>query len=349
MRTPCLLRGAVVLVLLVGVWFLAAVPTAYATCFGEDAPVSLIVEEIDSSVAFVITVPADQQHQDYAAVVKDVAHEFTLPHHDDSSIEAVTLPDKYLYHDGRLINLEDGIDAVVLVSSYIPAPCDFSAPFVFALIDPVSGTVKEGKEVERRTDLFSQGEPGTVDSILMDKLPEVLPQYTDLIPVTLRDPSSTSDRHRIFVENNTMIVGMGDTVYRITIKRKAQAIIWGSDGAVSRLYVGPERYNFRSRIKGTYSIGDRSEEVQWAQRLLNKGNCKVADSGPGSPGNESDYFGEKTRDALICFQREHSGVMCKRYPDRKREAWAWENKPGVLTPRAYEFLFSLKGSWWYQW
>ena len=36
------------------------------------------------------------------------------------------------------------------------------------------------------------------------------------------------------------------------------------------------------------------------QQLLNKTTCKITTSGPGSPGNETDYFGNKTHEALVC-------------------------------------------------
>lgn len=324
--------GSVLLVLLFGAGLLTLMPSVHATCLGK-GKIPIAVEEIDFTVAFAV-VPADQQHQDYVAVVKDIAREFDLPLRSDSSIETSTLPDKYLYHNGRLINLEDGVDAVIFVSSYIPYICDYATPFVFASIDLIAGTVKEGEEVEGRTDLFSEQDPKKVRSVLMDKIPEALPQE-DFMMVTLVDPPPTSNRHRNLTDYTTVIVGMGDKVYRIfSGARGTQAIIWGSDGKVSRLYVGPERHNVRSQIKGTYSVGDRNEEVRWAQRLLNKGlnkeDCEVADSGPGSPGNESDYFGEKTRDALACFQKKH-GV--------------WVGALGDLTPHTYASLFDTYWSW----
>lgn len=339
MITRVSLGGVILLILLVGVGLFTLVPAAHAVSC-PPGRIPLTVEEIDPvAFGFGTAVPADRQHQDYVAVAKDIAREFNLPYTNPLTKTSV-LPDKYLYHDGWLIDLEDGIDAVILISAYIPGVCDYATPFVFILIDPTSGTVGEFTEAEGRTDLFSQYEPRKVDSILMDKLPEVLPQYsTDFVTPTPRPWVGTED---IGSGARGIVVGMENKTYSITIRRKTQAIIWGSDGRVSRLYVGPERHNIRSQIKGTYSVGDRGEEVRWAKRMLSftwSGWCGAVDE-------EVSYFGEKTKAALICFQRKYGGAMCKsRYPEKEREAWAWENKPGVLTPHAYEVLFDSYWSW----
>lgn len=327
MNTLSSTGGVTLLVLITfGAWLSTLVSIVHASpCPPNSIPIT--IEEVDSDVAFATT-PVNR-HYDYTAIVRDIAHEFNLPLQSGSSTKIDTLPDKYLYHDGRLINLEEGVDAVVFISSYTSSVCEPAGhTFVFASIDPVSGTVEDGKEVERRTDLFSrQGVGRTVRDILMEKIPDVLPQHIGSIAVTPLESSldGPSPMSNAYDDDSVVLVGMGSTVYRITMKRETQAIMWGSGGRVSRLYVGPERYNFRSHIKGTYSIGDRSEEVRWAQRLLNKGYCRVADSGPGSPGNESDYFGEKTKAALACFQNKN-GI--------------WAGNLGDLTPHTYAPLFN---------
>ena len=56
-------------------------------------------------------------------------------------------------------------------------------------------------------------------------------------------------------------------------------------------------------ITGTYSLGDTHDEIRYAQIVLNRKNCPVAASGAGSPGQETRYFGAKTRSAIICYQR----------------------------------------------
>lgn len=58
-------------------------------------------------------------------------------------------------------------------------------------------------------------------------------------------------------------------------------------------------------------IGDRDPEVKSLQIYLNSLGFTVASSGPGSPGNETDFFGSGTRDALIRFQEENADVILK--------------------------------------
>ena len=48
--------------------------------------------------------------------------------------------------------------------------------------------------------------------------------------------------------------------------------------------------------------GDSHPEVKQMQILLNRTSCTVAEVGAGSSGNETEYFGPKTEDALFCFQ-----------------------------------------------
>lgn len=51
-------------------------------------------------------------------------------------------------------------------------------------------------------------------------------------------------------------------------------------------------------------IGDRNEDVRNLQKILNKNIVtKVSSSGIGSSGNENSYFGEKTKNAVIKFQK----------------------------------------------
>ncbi len=49
-------------------------------------------------------------------------------------------------------------------------------------------------------------------------------------------------------------------------------------------------------------FGITGSDVRDLQKFLNANSFIIATSGPGSPGNESDYFGPATRDALIRFQ-----------------------------------------------
>jgi spore germination protein YaaH len=48
------------------------------------------------------------------------------------------------------------------------------------------------------------------------------------------------------------------------------------------------------------------EDVKQLQTLLNTLGFKVSSQGAGSPGNETNFFGPATRDALIRFQKKHN-------------------------------------------
>ena len=50
-------------------------------------------------------------------------------------------------------------------------------------------------------------------------------------------------------------------------------------------------------------IGSSGRDVQGLQQFLNQNNCPVSQTGAGSPGQETTYFGQKTRQAVICYQQ----------------------------------------------
>ncbi len=60
----------------------------------------------------------------------------------------------------------------------------------------------------------------------------------------------------------------------------------------------------------TLYVGMRGEDVRELQKFLNTDvETRIADSGAGSAGNETDYFGPVTKRALIKFQEKYSAEI----------------------------------------
>ncbi len=64
-------------------------------------------------------------------------------------------------------------------------------------------------------------------------------------------------------------------------------------------------YNFTLN----HELGDQGGEVMNIQKFLNAKGFTVSTSGAGSPGNESSYFGAKTRAAVIAFQNANAATI----------------------------------------
>ncbi len=60
-------------------------------------------------------------------------------------------------------------------------------------------------------------------------------------------------------------------------------------------------------------MGDKSPDVKKLQEYLNSRGFVIAESGPGSPGQESELFGKGTKAALIKFQETYADILLKPY------------------------------------
>ena len=63
----------------------------------------------------------------------------------------------------------------------------------------------------------------------------------------------------------------------------------------------PSDYIFKYNL----SYGITASDVKNLQKYLNNNGYVLADSGPGSPGQETELFGSLTQKALIRFQKEN--------------------------------------------
>lgn len=80
------------------------------------------------------------------------------------------------------------------------------------------------------------------------------------------------------------------------------------------------------------SVGSEGEDVTLLQRVLNSIGFPVSNTGPGSGGNETSYFGSQTALALQSFQCSH-GIVCEGGP--------YTTGFGLLGPKTRSFLSSL--------
>jgi len=64
-----------------------------------------------------------------------------------------------------------------------------------------------------------------------------------------------------------------------------------------------------------HQLYDRGEDIRSLQKFFNTHGLIVAQSGPGSPGNETSIFGTNTYRAVIKFQKSNGLPATARPPD----------------------------------
>lgn len=70
--------------------------------------------------------------------------------------------------------------------------------------------------------------------------------------------------------------------------------------------------NAQALFNRTLKIGSSGEDVRQLQRILNSDAVtRIANSGPGSPGNETLYFDNLTRNAVIRFQEKYASQILR--------------------------------------
>lgn len=68
-------------------------------------------------------------------------------------------------------------------------------------------------------------------------------------------------------------------------------------------------------------LGDNDPEVKSLQKFLNESGFLVAEIGPGSPGNETDFFGLNTKKSLSNFQNINKTTISNLFGEPNTEGF----------------------------
>jgi hypothetical protein len=94
-----------------------------------------------------------------------------------------------------------------------------------------------------------------------------------------------------------------------------------------------KKENTENKFTRTLRVGMRGEDVRDLQRFLNNNGFNVANTGLGSKGQETDFFGRGTFNALIRFQNANRQTILA--------PLGITNGTGVLGPSTVKFINSL--------
>ncbi|MCF7906409.1 peptidoglycan-binding protein [Patescibacteria group bacterium] len=112
----------------------------------------------------------------------------------------------------------------------------------------------------------------------------------------------------------------------------------GNDNSGNANNNAVENNNSQNQYKFTkpLDIGEISEDVKNLQIFLNNNGFLISEDGPGSKGNETNYFGPKTKEALIKFQNEYKKEIL--------EPLGIDNGTGYLGRSTINFIEKLSSS-----
>ncbi len=89
------------------------------------------------------------------------------------------------------------------------------------------------------------------------------------------------------------------------LKKEIERLMSEIRALESRIY--NQSGHFGVNFNRNLSLGSRGEDVLELQKFLNSDpDTQISQTGPGSPGNETTYFGHLTRSAVISFQEKYT-------------------------------------------